>query len=230
MRPGQLAAYAATWVGALPAGTESQFMVGGDLAVTSFSTVNLMVGVQRHHGGQIDPRDALLTWRATVFSTDTLTWRVEPGVTIPTGGLGSGLLFTPLSSSSVDPYLSTDLIVGGQLLGVFTARARVPMYDGWDLRRQGPFLRGDARGAYRIGDVIPGAGISALRVLPSDPVGSVADHAELAAMASVVWALHKRWSLAGQTRIPMWVAGDAPLVYSGGLAIRGILVNPRDAR
>jgi len=226
MRPGQLAAYTATWVGALPNGIESQFMAGGDLALNTFSTLNLMVGVQYHHGGRIDPRDALLTWRGSVIRTDTLTWRLEPGVTIPTGGLGSELRFTPLSSASVDPYLSTDLIVGGQLLGVFTARARVPVYDGWDLRRQGAFLRGDARGAYRIGDVIPGAGVSAVRVLPSDPVGSVPDHAEFAALASIIWSIHDRWSVAAQTRIPLWVANEAPLVFSGGLALRGVLINP----
>lgn len=203
-------------------------MLGAELGVNTFSTVNTMLGVQRRTDGTLEARDALVTWRGTLFNSDTFVWRLEPGVTLPTGGLGSQLRFTPLSSASVDPFLSTDVVVGGQMMGVITARARVPIYDGWDLRRQGAFLRSDLRAAYRAGDLVPAAGVSLVRVLPSAPVGAVPDHAEVAVLLSAVWAFHSRWSLASQVRIPAWVIEGAPLVPSGGIALRGILVQPKD--
>ena len=228
MRPGQVAPFFATWVGVPESGVEVQGITGLEVPLSSTISMNIVSGIQRHTDGRLDPRDGLITARFLAIAKDDMTLRIEPGLSIPTGRIGSELQFTPLSTASVDPWISGDFLYGGKVLGGLSARSRVPLYQGWDRRTQGAFVRVDLRSALRLGAVVPSVGISGVRQAPANPVDSVADFTELAGVAAVNYAPHKRWSLTAQARIPAWVSEDAIQVFAGGVSVRTVLFNAAD--
>lgn len=223
MGPGQVALQSGLWAGALPEGLELQGIVGVEVPLGSRVAVVGWGGVQRHADGSLDPRDATVAALWLPISSPRLMVRLQPGLSIPTGGIGSGLYFTPLSTASVDPWLSADVVYGEGWLGSASLIGRVPLYDGWDRRRQGPFVRGDLRGARRLGFGVAFLGASAVRQAPSDPVGAVPDFAELAATAGAVANLAERWSATAQLRLPLWASAEATRQLSGGLSVRAVL-------
>lgn len=226
MEPGQVALQVGTWFGGLSTGLEAQAIAGIEVPVSHRVAGVVWAGAQRHPGGEIDPRDATVAAMWLPVLRDDLVVRVQPGVSIPTGGLGSQLYFTPLSTASVDPWLSADMVVGAAWLAGVSTVVRVPVYDGWDRIRQGPFLRADVRGSRRLGDVVPFVGASLVRQAPSSPVGAAPDFAEVAGTLGTVANLSERWSLTGQLRVPAWVSDGAVRQLSGGVSVRAVIGSP----
>lgn len=226
MRPGSVAVQSGLWAGTLPGGLEIQGIAGIEVPLWPRLSAVAWGGLQRHTDGSLDPRDATLAALWLPVSSPRLTVRLRPGLSIPTGGIGSGLYFTPLSTASVDPWLSADGVYGEAWLASASLIGRIPLYDGWDRRRQGPFLRGDLRGARRLGFGVAFLGLSAVRQAPSDPVGSVPDFSELAATAGGVANLSERWSATVQLRLPLWASAEATRQLSGGLGLRAV-IDPR---
>lgn len=225
---GRVALQAGTWLGTVGSGIETQGVLGAEVPFAPRWTATGWLGVQRHVGGQIDPRDAVLGASWTAVSRDDLVVRLQPGLNLPTGGIGSKLYFTPLSTASVDPYLVADATWGGTWLVGGLAVARASLYPGWDRIRQGAFGRLDLRGARRLGPAVPWIGLSAVRQLPSGPVGAVPDFGELAATAGLVANLDERWSLTAQLRAPLWRSTEAERQFAGGLSVRTVLGRTRD--
>jgi hypothetical protein len=207
-------------------GIETQAMAGLEVPFTHDLGVLAFGGVHRHADGSLDPRDAVAALSWVPVSRDTLVVRLLPGVNIPTGGVGSGIYATPLSTASFDPWLTGDVVVGGTWLAALTAVARVPLYAGWDQIRQGTFLRTDLRGAHRFGDVVPWLGVSGVRQFPSDPAGAVPDASELAGTAGGVANLSARWSITAQMRVSLLTTEDLPRQTSGGLTVRAVVGSP----
>lgn len=211
------------WVGPLPTGLELQGMLG--IEVPFYDRVGgvAWVGAQRHPDGGIDPRDAVVGVNWVPVARPDLVVRLQPGLNVPTGGLGTGFYFTPLSTASFDPYVMGDLVVGSTWLGSLSVVARTPLYDGWDRLRQGPFVRTDLRAARRVGPAVPWLGLSAVRLFPSDPVGAAPDLTELAATGGAVVNASKRWSITAQLRLPLAVSAGAVRQLAGGASVRWVV-------
>ena len=213
-------------MGVLSSGVESQVFLGADVPLTQTVDVSTLVGLQRHFDGRIDARDALLLARWTVVSTPTAWLRISPGVSIPTGGLGSRLLFTPMSSASVDPWIGVDSTVGSNWILGTSALARVPVYDGWDRIRQGPFVRADLRGARRLGDHVVWVGVGYVNQAQADRTDAAPSFAAVSGFTGAVFALGERTSLIPQVRIPAWSDEDSAPFFSGGVSMRWVLGTP----
>lgn len=201
-------------------GIESSAIFGAEVPLSHRVGVTAIGGVQRHADGTLDPRDGSVGVTWVPISRPEAVLKVATGLNIPTGGIGSGLFITPLSTASFDPLVMADAVVGATWLGSATVVARVPLYDGWDQIRQGAFLRLDTRGARRIGDVVPWLGLSGVRQLASDPRGAAPDFAEIAGTGGAVANLSPRWSLTGQVRASLLVTDGVQRQLSGGLAVR----------
>lgn len=214
-------------MGSVGEGVEIGTVLGGELTFAPRLAAVTWLGLQRRSDGAIDPRDAIVGVSWIAVSEPTLVVRVQPGLNLPTGGLGSQLYFTPLSTASVDPTLTADVVYGATWLVGVSAVSRISLYDGWDRRRQGAFVRADLRLARRLGVLVPWVGTSAVDQLPSDPEGSVPRFGELAATVGTVVNLADRWSLTGQLRVPLWRSSEAELQVSGGLSVRWV-VGPRE--
>ncbi len=226
MEPGQVALQLGTWLGSLDGGVEAQGILGVEVPFSHRVAAVAWAGVQRHADDSFDPRDGTVAALWFPVLRDDLVVRLQPGLSIPTGGIGSSLYFTPRSSASVDPWIAGDVIVGAAWLGSASVVARVPVYDGWDRIRQGPFLRADVRAARRLGVAVPFVGASVVRQAPSAPVGAAPDFAEVAATAGSVVNLTDRWSLTAQLRVPAWVSDGAVRQVSGGLSARWVVGKP----
>lgn len=201
-------------------------MLGAEVPLVPRLAAIGWMGVQRHTDGNIDARDAVLGVAITPLARDTLVLRLQPGINIPTGGIGSQLYFTPLSTASVDPYLVTDLVYGSTWLAGLSTVGRASLYDGWDRRRQGLFGRLDLRGARRLGIAVPWLGLSLVGQGEASPVGSVPSFAELAATVGSVFNIDDRWSLTTQLRGPLWRSSAAQMQFSGGLSVRFVVGKP----
>lgn len=212
-----------SFAGLVGEGVEVSALLGAEIPVLPGLAAVTWLGAQRHSDGSLDPRDAVIGAAWTPLSTDTLVLRLQPGLNLPTGGLGSELYFTPLSTASVDPYLVADAVYGASWLLGATAVGRASLYDGWDRRRQGLFGRLDVRGARRIGVTVPWLGLSIVGQGQADPVGSVPSFAELALSVGSVFNLGDRWSLTSQIRGPLWRSEQAELQLSGGLSARMVV-------
>lgn len=228
MEPGQYALQLGTWLGVHSGTVEGQLGGRGDVFLSHSVGLSAMSGLQRASDGSIQARDSVLAVTWLPVSKADLVVRLSPGINIPTGGLGQALLFTPLSTSSFDPWMSGDIVFGGAWVGAVSGVVRVPLYPGWDLRRQGPFARLDLRGARRLTGWVPSVGVSVARQAPSVPVGAAPDFADVAGTAGVVVNLGERWSAAGQLRIPVWVSEASTWIPAGGFSIRAVLGNPPD--
>lgn len=224
MKPGQVAVQLGTWIGALPNGIAGQLGLGVEVPLGKRIGIGVLGGIQRDaDDGALNPRDTIVSVTWIPVNQKDLVVRLRPGLSLPTGGIGQDLFFTPLSTSSVDPWLSGDIVYGTTWLLAANAVARVPLYDGWDLRRQGPFLRTDLRGARRLGKWVPSAGLSIARQAPSVPRGAAPDFADVAATAGVLGHLGDRWSVGVQLRAPLWVSEGAPRVIAGGASLRCVV-------
>ncbi|MBX2797379.1 MAG: hypothetical protein KTR31_06925 [Myxococcales bacterium] len=223
MEPGQVAVQTGVWVGSMATGIESQALVGVEVPWSHRASAVAWVGVQRHSDGSFDPRDATVAAMWIPVSEPNLMVRVQPGLSIPTGGIGGGLAFTPLSTASVDPWMAADVVAGSTWLASLGGIVRVPVYQGWDRIRQGPFLRVDLRGARRVGVTVPFLGLSGVRQMPSAPEGAAPDFGEVATTAGAVVNLAERWSLTAQLRVPLVVTEGVLRRPSGGLAVRAVV-------
>jgi hypothetical protein len=224
---GQVAIQVGSWVGTLgpvgDRGLELQGVLGAEVPFADRLSAIAWLGAQRHRDGELDPRDAVVGVSWTAVSRDDLVVRLQPGLNLPTGGLGSGFYFTPLSTGSVDPYLTADATYGSAWLVGGAVVARTSLYPGFDRRLQGTFLRADLRGARRLGIAIPWVGLSAVRQLPSDPVGAVPDFSELALGAGAVVNVSDRWSVMGQLRGALWASDGAERQLAGGVSARTVI-------
>jgi hypothetical protein len=180
-------------------------------------------GIHRQADGDLAFRDANIGLSWLPLWTPTAMIRVRPGLSVPIGALSNSFLFTPLSTSSLDPWIAADWMVGSTWVVGGSVVTRVPLYEGWDLIRQGPFLRIDARLSRRAGKVVPWLGLSAVQQVASSPLGASPDFAELAVTAGSVIAIRERWSTTLQARLPMVLSFGASRVYSGGLAFRYVV-------
>ena len=142
------------------------------------------------------------------LGSESVRFRVTPGVSLPSGALGADGIATMRSSGSIDPTFSADLTTGGSLVGIGMLSARTPLFDGRDGVRDGVFVRTDLLGGYRVGSLVPLTGLSWLHQAP-DALGA-RDYSELAVVAGSVAHLSERWGLDARLRIP--VMGETPLV------------------
>lgn len=162
--------------------------------------------------GSFNSRDTVVQANFRALDKPSLSWVVSPGASFPTGSAGKGLAFTPLSSGSVDPWLSTDLVVGGTWLAALSAQGRVSLYDGLDGAKQTPYGTVTLRGARRLGrvDAVPSVGVAAS--------GAVDSFSELALNAGIVWAPNERWGLSADLRYPLVAEYD----WAIGLGVRRV--------
>ncbi|TNE87147.1 MAG: hypothetical protein EP330_19455 [Deltaproteobacteria bacterium] len=214
-----------TWIGAFPNGIETQLFLGGEVTVRPRVAPFAYGGVHRHASGEVDLRDSNVGLVWTPVWTPNAMLRFRPGLSLPTGGLTSSFLFTPLSTASIDPWLAADWMVGGTWIVGGSLVTRVPLYDGWDLRRQGAFTRADGRLSRRLGLAVPWLGLSVVHQAKSRPAGASPDFAELAASAGSVFALHERWSVTAQLRLPLVVTAGTARQLTGGVALRWVVGN-----
>ena len=206
-----------------PAGLETQFFLGGEVTVAERVAPFAYGGIHIHADGEVDIRDANVGVSWTPYWSPEFVLRVRPGLSVPTGGLTNSFLFTPLSTSSLDPWLAVDALAGKEWLFGSALVARTPLYEGWDQVRQGPFLRGDVRMSRRFSFGVPWLGLSGVRQAPSTPVGASPSFAELAMLAGSVFHPHERWSVTVQLRVPVAVTEGAVNAVSGGVAVRRVV-------
>lgn len=187
-------------------GWEGEALVRADLSLADRWSAHAIGGVQRYATGALAPRDALVGARALLLSRDDLSISVAPRLSIPVGNVSDTFAFQPGSTGSFDPALGGDLVVGGKVLGVVEGQARWPLYAGADGVRQGPFARGDLRGAVRLGEWVAAVGTSTVLSWPSD-VGT-RGFTEFAATASASWTPFDRHGFGLQLRAPVWTNGE----------------------
>ena len=145
MQRGQASLLLGTWFGGMPDGLESQLFLGTEVPVSDKVAAFAFSGIHRQADGDLDLRDANIGLSWLPLWTPTAMVRVRPGLSVPIGALSNSFLFTPLSTSSLDPWIAADWMVGSTWVVGGSVVTRVPLYEGWDLIRQGPFLRIDAR-------------------------------------------------------------------------------------
>lgn len=167
-------------------------------------------------------RDALVTTPIRLVDEPDTVVRVHPGLSLPLGSVQEGAAFRPLSTGSVDPWLGSDVMVGGAWLGMGSVQARTPVYVGSDERLQGLFVRADGRVARRLGASVVWAGVSYARV-GADDRGS-GSFEEVAAIAGAVVAAGDAWSVSGVTRVPLWIEGGSEdYSFSAGINLQTVL-------
>ena len=192
-------------------------------ALSKRASVRVGSGVLRETDGDWLLLDTRLGVSVQAVSTPELVVQVTPGFTLPTGSVGAGFYYTEVSTASVDPTLSVELVGGGAWVGIGQVYARVPLYDGSDLRRQGPYLSADGRLGRRFDKVVPFVGLGAVRQMPSDPVGASADFTELYSHVGGVFNLADKWSATGTVRVPVWSTDGAIYRVAVGASLKTIL-------
>ena len=93
---------------------------------------------------------------------------------------------------------------------------RVPVYEGFDLLRQGIYGIATGRLIRRVGDGAVYAGLSAAG--QTEPTVQTPGFVELAVIAGGSLPVSKRWAVDASVRIPVW-AGDDPIQYVGALRL-----------
>ncbi len=205
--------------GAGSKGVEAQF--GGQVEVGILPWMSGLAsgGAQRWDSGAVDPRDGRIALGFKPVREAALTLSIEPGVSLPLGSVGAPLGFVPLSTGSVDPWLSATLIGGGAWLGVVSVEGRAPLYAGRDGVVQGPFGRADLLGARRFGTVVPWLGVSTVgRTAGSNDTGAFW---EISPVAGATWGFADRWAGSLTLRVP--VLGGAEYAVAGGLSVRAVI-------
>lgn len=183
--------------------------------------VAMTLPMQVSHRG-IGWRDALVTVPVRLVDAPDKVIRVHPGVSLPLGSVQEGAAFRPLSTGSVDPWIGSDVMVGGAWLGMGSVQVRAPVYTGSDGRLQGLFVRADARAARRLGASVLWAGVSYARVGADDK--GAGSFEEVAGVAGAVVAAGDAWSVSGVTRVPLWIAGRTEdYSFSAGINLQTVL-------
>ena len=207
-------------VGGLVAGdhgvTES-LGLGVEAPFTDRWSVSLRTGAW--YGGKLYTRDTVVQAKLRLLDRPSVAWTLAPGLSLPSGSIGTGFATTPLSSGSLDPWLSTDLVAGGTWLVAVSGTGRASLYDGLDGTRQAPYGSVGLRGARRLGriDGVPSVGLVA--------AGAPGEFGELAATAGMVWAPNERWGLSVDGRYPLVGHYD----WAFGLSARRVFGEPTEA-
>ncbi len=223
MRPGQVAVQVSE-LGGFPVGGPSlRSGLRLQTALSKRTTVMVGSGLLRDSAGDLSMLDTRLNVGLQAVSTDSVVVQLTPGVTLPTGAAGANFYYTELSTASVDPTFSVDVVGGAAWVGIGQVYARVPLYDGSDLRRQGPYLSVDGRLGRRLDKVVPYLGLGAVRQLPSDPVGASPDFTELYSHTGAVINLADKWSATGTVRLPMWSSQGATYRFAVGASLKTVL-------
>jgi len=228
MEPGQVGLQAGVTSGFPAGGPFFLLGLGGDVAVSHKVAPRLDWGIVRRPDGSVDLRDLRLGSQIVLTDAPTFTVRLQPGVVLPTASAAANYYYTDLSTGSVDPTLAAEAVGGSTWLGSVRVSARVPLYDGADRIRQGPFFGADTRLARRIGSVVPFVGASALRQLPSVPVGAAPDFTEVAATGGVVVAPWDTSSLVPHVRVPLYNPNGLSYGLAVGMVFRTIVGGPPD--
>lgn len=210
--------------GVTPTGVEGMAGLRGELSVGNGLGVVVAGGAQRWSDGDIDLRDGLLAMSWAALASDKLIVRVQPGVGVPLGAVGSPLAFQSLSTGSFDPWVTGSVVYGGAWLGLASVEARVPLYAGFDGVRQGWFGRSDLALARRFSKVVATVGGSAVtRTEGEDPAGAFG---ELAVTAGAVWAPVDRWSFSLNGRVPF--VGVTHYTFAVGLGVTAVVGKKAD--
>lgn len=217
MEPGQAAIRAGVLLADTHGSLNEQVALSAEVPWSDRWSVTAQTAVL--YNGALKTRDSTLGVRARVIDTASMTLRIEPGLSLPTGSTGVGLAYTPLSTGSVDPRLSVDLVTGSTWVLATSANVRVPLYDGLDGQRQGPYGYIDVRGARRLGKpVIPYVGVSAAAATQVDAF------TEFAGLAGAIWAPNERWALGVNARVP-W---NASYLWAAGLSVSRVVGEATD--
>lgn len=190
--------------------------IGAEVPISSRVGGRALTGVFLDTSGTFSLRDVQLALPVLAVRKPTAVWRIAPGLSLPLGSVSSRYDYTLLTTGSLDPTLTSDLIVGGSWLMLLDGSVRVPLHPGFDRIRQGVYGRTGARVARRLGGGAVAMGLSLggqqQRGLTSP--GFV----ELAGVASLQAPLNERWGLGIDARVPMWT-GDTPSPYLAALSL-----------
>ena len=222
MKPGQVAVQVGELVGFPVGGPSLRSGLSLQTAVSKRASVGVGSGVLRETEGDWLLLDTRVGVSVQAVSTPELVVQLTPGFTLPTGSVGAGFYYTEVSTASVDPTLSVDIVGGGAWVGIGQFYARVPLYDGSDLRRQGPYLSADGRLGRRLDKIVPFVGLGAVRQMPSDPVGAAADFTEFYTHLGGVVNLADKWSATGTVRVPLWSTDGAIYRVAVGASLKTV--------
>jgi len=185
-----------------------QLNVGVRVPVKGRVSLSALMAGRYHQGWQA--RDTLLAAPIRVVDKPAAVWTVGPGLALPTGTLGVGGDFTPLSTGSVDPWLTTSFVAGTGWLFTALGQVRPVLYEGRDDVHQGSYWRGDLGMARRFGDHVVRVGVSS--------AGVVDDFSEVSISAGGVINLSDQFALVPWVRVPLTeeayaVAGGASISW-----------------
>lgn len=205
--------------------------LGAQLALRVEAPVSKVVApaivgsIQRRPDGKIVFRDVVASTGIRVVDNGKQTLILRPGLRLPTGGIAEGLVFSPLSTASVDPWLAVDLVVGADWLFVSTLQGQAPLYAGWDERRQGAYGRLDFQVARRVGGAgIVRAGVSSIGRVKDDR--GQGQFYEIAAVAGTTWEAHQRVSIGGSLRVPVLMGPTRSYDVGVGLNVNWVVGKP----
>jgi hypothetical protein len=151
--------------------------------------------------GSWSPRDVQVRVPLRLVDRPTALWTLGPGVSLPTGSIASGIEYTALTTSSVDPTLTSSLTFGGAWVGALDGTVRWPVHAGFDRIRQGVYGRFDARLARRVGG---GAVIAGLSYAAQQTRGLTSPgFQELAVVAGASLPLSDTWGSQVGLRVPV---------------------------
>ena len=192
-----------------------QLAAGVRLPLTPRVALSLM-SAGRYSGGA-QARDSLLTVPIRVLDKPSLVWTLSPGASLPTGTLGAGGDFTPLSTGSVDPWLATAVVYGSGWLVTGLGQVRPSVYPGRDGVTQGTYWRGDLGVARRLGNHVVRVGVS--------NAGVTDEFSEVALAAGGVLNLNPTWAIAPWVRVPLT---DELYSVAGGLSFSWVAAVKED--
>ncbi len=188
-----------------------------DLNLSSRWGVSAGGSLTRTMDGEVVPRDTSIgtLWQPLDGPKGAL--RTRAGLTIPTGSAVSTFGYTPLSSSSVDPWVQVGGHYGGTWLVAADVEVRKPLYKGSDEVLQGTFSRLDTKAARRLPRAVAWAGLSGVNVAPTDIGWGLLR--ELSAVAGAVWTPIESLGLSGNLRVPLSGTPTAPYDVAVGLSV-----------
>lgn len=193
-----------------------QLNVGVRVPLTGRVSLSALTAGRYHQGWQA--RDTLLAAPIRVVDKPGGFWIIGPGVALPTGTLGVDGDFTPLSTGSVDPWLTTSAVVGSGWLATGLAQLRPVLHEGRDGVHQGSYWRADLAVARRFNDNVVRVGLSS--------AGVMGDFSELSVSAGGVINLNKEFAVVPWVRVPLT---DEPYDVAGGASISWVRQAPQDS-
>lgn len=201
MRPGE-ASISLGMLGALqPEALVGAVSIRAETPLSKVFGLTGSLGLFASTDGRFSPRDAQVTAPVRLLATPTVSWTVQPGVSLPLGSVSSGIEYTVLTTSSVDPTLGTTLAAGAAWMGLIDLSVRTPVHKGFDRIRQGTYARADGRVARRIagGAVLAGVSVASQRANGLTSPGFY----EVAVVAGTSLPLGKSWGSQILARVPV---------------------------